>query len=222
MSTLDDNDEIAPGWVSRALDRDYALNARADIAGDASDVPDRHGGIRLSPVGHQLLAWWFEARGDAAMPSADDVSPRALRQLLPYIRYMSWDGDELVIRIFGSALAAAAGRDLTGSRLYEGDYEGRAADVARMKALHDTPCGLVMIRELPDGSGGIHPCELLTLPVAAGSDGSPRVIGTVMGVELKEASWSKKVGYSGDIALRRAAFIDIGYGLPKNASRLLA
>ena len=221
MNKLENEDDVPPGWVSHALSPDYARAARADIDIDLSTVPDCHDGIHLTPVGHQLLAWWFEVRGDNSMPSPEDVSPRTLRQLLPYIRYMSWDGpDELVIRVFGSALVEGIGIDLTGTRMFAGAYEGRDLDVTRMKVLHEVPCGGIMIRDLPDASGGAHPCELVTLPIAAGEDGQPRLIGTVMPTRAPDTIWTRKVEYTGDISLKRATFIDLGFGLPDLSSGL--
>lgn len=155
------------------------------------------------------------------MPTPADVNPRGLRQLLPYIRYMSWDGgEELLIRVFGSALVEGIGIDLTGTRMFTGAYEGRESDVARMKALHEVPCGGIMIRDLPDASGSVYPCELVTLPVAAGEDGEARLIGTVMPTRAPDTIWTRKVDYAGDISLRRATFIDLGFGLPDRSCGL--
>ena len=215
------DDDVPPGWVSHALTPDYARAARADIDLDLSAVPVCHDGLRLTPAGHQLLGWWFDARGDNPMPLPADVSPKRLRQLLPYIRYMSWDGpEELLIRVFGSALAEGIGIDLTGTRMFAGAYNGRDLDIARMKMLHEVPCGGIMIRDLPDMSGDMHPCELVTLPVAAGEDGAPRLIGTVMPTKAPDTIWTRKVDYAGDISLRRATFIDLGSGLPDRSSGL--
>jgi len=70
-------------------------------------------------------------RGDRRIPSADDVDLRSLVELTPYIRYMSWEGDEsLVIRVFGSALCEAAGMDLRGIDLFSfGEYENKKRDL---------------------------------------------------------------------------------------------
>ena len=215
--------QLSPAWVATAMSRDYALAAKVDIEGDASSIPDSYGGIRLTTVGHQFLAWWLEARRGAAMPSAEAVSPRALRQLLPYIRYMSWEGPEcMVYRIFGSALAEGTGVDLTGSDLYGAEYHGRATDIARMKMLHRAPCGGIMIRELPGQNGGKYPCELLTLPIAPGADGKLRTIGTVMPTEIDENVWTKKIRLDTELRLLRSVFIDIGYGVPDPALGLSA
>lgn len=208
--------EIRWGWAAKALSRNYARSARVDIRLDAATIPDLHDDIRLTPVGHQLLAWWHEARGDNPMPSPDDVSPKTLRQLLPYIRYLSWEGPtSMLYRIFGSALAEVSGVDLTGADLYgDEDYPGRTTDIARMKMLHRTPCGVVMIRELPGRDGIQYPCEMMTLPIAPGADGKQRVIGTVMPTEINESIWTKKIDLPIGLNLLRSVFIDVGFGRP--------
>lgn len=140
----------SPAWITRVLSREYLAGATVDLQGDSSSTPEIYAGVQLTGAGHQFLAWWQEARGADPIPAANAVSPRALRQILPYIRYMSWEGPErLVFRIYGSALAEATGFDLTGVDLFGlGDYPTRQLDIARLKALHEMPCGVVMLREM--------------------------------------------------------------------------
>ena len=203
-------------WVTRVLRRDYVAGITVDIDGDLASVPDLFGDVRLTGVGHQFLAWWLEACGDEIIPSPDAVSPRALRQVLPYIRYMSWEGPEkLVFRIYGSALAEATGFDLTGCDLFGlGDYPGRHLDISRLKTLHDMPCGLVMLREMQGFDGNRYPCELLTMPIAPAADGKPRIIGTIVPTEVHEDIWTRKIRMDREPGLKRAVFIDTGHGVP--------
>ena len=209
--------EVAsPAWVTRVLSREYLAGATVDLQSDRSSTPEIYAGVRLTGAGHQFLAWWQEARGAGPIPAADAVSPRALRQILPYIRYMSWEGPEkLVFRIYGSALAEATGFDLTGFDLFGlGDYPTRHLDISRLRMLHDMPCGLVMLREMRGFDGSTHLCELVTLPIAPAVDGKPRIIGTIVPVEIEEDIWTKKLRMDREPELKRAVFIDTGYGVP--------
>ncbi|MAB15483.1 MAG: hypothetical protein CMI59_16485 [Parvibaculum sp.] len=206
----------SPAWITRVLSREYLAGATVDIQGDSSSTPEIYAGVQLTGAGHQFLAWWQEARGADPIPAANAVSPRALRQILPYIRYMSWAGPEqLIFRIYGSALAEATGFDLTGVDLFGlGDYPTRQLDIARLKALHEMPCGVIMQREMRGFDGSTNICELVTLPIAPAADGNPRLIGTIVPVEVQEDIWTKKLRMDLEPELKRAVFIDTGHGVP--------
>ncbi|MAN61113.1 MAG: hypothetical protein CMI60_04115 [Parvibaculum sp.] len=95
-------------------------------------MPCKVSGYAPTHPAREILCWWLSVRGDRRIPSADDVDLRSLVELTPYIRYMSWEGDEsLVIRVFGSALCEAAGMDLRGIDLFSfGEYENKKRDMA--------------------------------------------------------------------------------------------
>ena len=163
----------------------------------------------------------MEARGDNVMPGPEDVSPKALVELLPYIRLLQWEGEEeLVFRVYGSALAEATGFDLTGyNSIVEGDVPGRADDIARLKLLHSEPCGALLHREVTRADGSTYVCELLNLPISAGPDGKTRVIGSV--IPRDEINESKiRIEITVPLAVKRAAFLDIGPGLSEAAKAL--
>lgn len=201
-------------WVQPLLEWPALERVKARLNGPASDVPAEIGGIPISNLGRQLLAWWCEARGERAMPSAADVSPRALVELLPYIRYLSWEEDgALVVRIYGSALAAATGLDLTGHNIFGLGHREVNTDIARLRMLHEQPCGIVIIRDIFDSAGKSFPCEFMTLPIAPGEDGKPRIIGTVAPAERIE-SWKTDVAFDRIFKLRRAVYFDTGHGVP--------
>ena len=211
-----DENRTRPVWTESHLEWSSAENAKVRIAGSVEAVPGRIGDIDLTHLSRQFYAWWHEARGARAMPAPEDVNPRALIELLPYLRYLSWEeGDRLVFRIYGSALAEATGIDLTGTDTFgdDADYPGKAEDKARIRLLHEHPCGLLLIRELTGPDGASHLCELMTLPVSAGDDGKDRIIGTVM---LRERLPGDEVDFrlSPPLTLRRAVFFDVGHGVP--------
>ncbi|MEP2828506.1 PAS domain-containing protein [Parvibaculum sp.] len=206
--------ETRPTWVQPLMEWSAVENVRARLAGPIGHVPDEIGGIALSNAGRQLLGWWLEARGTRPMPDAGDVSPRALVELLPYIRYLSWEDDEkLVIRIYGSALVEASGLDLTGHDIFGHKHDDVENDRERVRQLHRQPCGLVMLRNIYDGAGNPHPCEFMTLPVAPVAGGKARIIGTVVPM-VKMREWNVDVVFDRILALQRAVFFDTGAGIP--------
>ena len=212
--------EIAEGrsaWVKPLLQGDAAARVKARLKNPSDHVPAEIGGITLSNAGREIYAWWLEARGDKPMPSAGDVDLRALVELLPYIRYLSWEDDKrLVFRIYGSALVEGSGFDLTGHNIFGPGHAEVAIDRARLQALHAQPCGLLMIRDVYDRRGMAYPCEFMTLPIAPDADGKERVIGTVIPCELV-SEWTVDVVLDRILTLRRAVFIDTGSGVPDPA-----
>ncbi|PCJ68798.1 MAG: hypothetical protein COA62_13280 [Rhodobiaceae bacterium] len=197
------------------LEPSHAARVRARLDNREPREVEPIDGYMPSNVGAELLAWWMSARGDKDMPAADDVRMETLVELAPYLRYLGWDGPErLIVRLFGTALSAGMGQDMTGQDLFGfGDYPDRGSDIARLKLLHSHPCGVVLFWEMADTAGGEHQMELLTLPVGAGADGGNRLIGTVMPVH-QEARWESVLTYAEVPKLREAQFIDLGFGVP--------
>jgi hypothetical protein len=202
-------------WAHPLLQWSNIERVKARLPNSAAAAPAGAGEIAFSNVARQFYAWWLTARGDRPMPAAADVDPRALVELLPYLRYLSWeDDDRLVFRIYGSALVEASGIDLTGYDVFNSfDLVARKADQARLRHLHSRPCGVVMIRDIPDRTGRIYPCEFLTLPIAPGEDGKNRVIGTVVPAS-RMAEWNVDVVLDRTLTLRQSEFLDIGFGTP--------
>lgn len=203
-------------WVRPHMDWSSIERARARLAGPAPETPASIGDVEITRLGREFYGWWLWARGPRIMPGPEDVNPRPLVELLPYIRYMSWEeNDRLVFRIYGSALAAATGIDLTGTDTFGDDlvYPGKKEDKARLRLLHSHPCGLLMLRELTPPSGKPVLCEFMTLPIAPGKDGKDRIIGTITArgpIAETEADFK----LSAPLTLRRATFFDTGHGVP--------
>lgn len=208
-------------WVRSSLDWSTITTVKARLKGSVEQAPSHVDDIELMPMSRQFFAWWMEVRGGKIMPEPDDLNPRGLVELMPYFRMLRWESEtSLVVRIFGSALAEAIGMDLTGSCTFgEVDFPGRAADMARLKLMHAHPCGLLLHRDLNGPDGSTYCCELINLPVSAGSASGNRIVGTVVTRNpLAESEFDFKL--SPPLTLRRAAFIDIGYGLPEAAAGL--
>ncbi len=182
-------------------------------------MPYEVSGHRLSHAAREILCWWLSVRGDRPIPSADDVELRSLVELMPYIRYMSWEGEEsLVVRVFGSALCEAAGMDLRGIDLFAyGEHANRARDIARLKLLPKHPCGVITFWTITDQTGTLHLLEMMTLPIGPGADGKDRIIGTVMPTLAPEDMpdvWDKTMDMEKHLDFHDALFVDLGHGVP--------
>ena len=221
MESFDYSSDRRHGWELPSLSWNAVTKARARIDGSDEHVPTHVGDIELHSLSRQIFAWWMDARKDRLMPEAEDVHPRKLVELLPYIRLLQWnDEDDLIVRIFGSALAAVSGIDMTGSSVFlVDDYPERDNDRARLKLIHDHPCGLLLHREYIAADGAPCVCEFINLPIGAASDGLGRIIGTIIPCAQIEEN-KLKFSVTGEPVLRRAAFIDIGFGLPEEAHKL--
>ncbi|MGD1934574.1 MAG: PAS domain-containing protein [Candidatus Phaeomarinobacter sp.] len=170
----------------------------------------------LSERSLAFLAYWKEARGRSALPSPEDIRPSELTELLPYLRYMRWDGPERVVfRLWGTGLAELMKTDLTGLNVFDMLPEReRETERVRLKNLHLVPCGFAQQRRVTDVSGVTRLFEFLTLPVSAGSDGQPRMIGpgsfvdAVPGERVELADDPKTVIHS-------FTYLDLGFGIPE-------
>ncbi len=208
-------------WVWPALDWSTIIGVKARLSGTGPDAPTHAGDIEFSPMSREFFNWWLEARGSRAMPAPEDVTPKALVELLPYFRLLRWESEtSLVFRIFGSALVETTGFDLTGYCTFgEADYEGKADDITRIKLMHSHPCGLLTLRELRGPNGVPYLCEFINLPVSGGDDGKDRIVGTVVTRQPVDAA-DLDFKLSPPLTLRRAVFIDLGFGVPEDAARL--
>lgn len=213
--TKDDRSQPVAGWASAALRADVANNARAGLEGDAGDVAREHGGIVLTNVGHQFLAYWMEARGPNPVPCTSDIRPTRFRALAPYVRYLVWEGDALIHRVWGSALTEGAGIDLTGTDMFMFvPPEKREKDRHLFRALNGHPCGLVAVVMRPNAPEGAVASELLFLPVA-GQDGAPdRIIGTMQWRDARRPHTDLGVRAEDvpSVEALAVSFIDVGAG----------
>jgi len=119
METSDHSDDRRYGWELPALSWSAVTKARARIDGSDEHVPTHVGDIKLHSLSRQTFAWWMDACKGRPMPEAEDVHPRGLVELLPYVRVLHRnEEDDLIVRIYGSALCAVSGMDLTGSSVF--------------------------------------------------------------------------------------------------------
>ncbi|MGV8997620.1 MAG: PAS domain-containing protein [Parvibaculaceae bacterium] len=219
--SIEGTEENRSAWILPVMSWSAINKAKARLRGSIEDVSSHIDDIELRPISRELFAWWREARDERAMPAAEDVDPKALVELLPYFRMLRWEDEErLEFRIYGSALTEATGMDLTGmNSIAPFDYDGKADDVARLKLMHKHPCGLLLHRDLSRPDGSTYTCEFMNLPVSGGAENGNRIIGTITPCAQFD---ERKLDFSLKTALtvRRAVFIDIGFGLPDEAKAL--
>lgn len=219
--SMENTDDNRSAWVLPVMSWSAINKAKARLRGSVDDAPSHIDDIELRPLSRELLAWWLEVQDGRVMPEPEDVDPRALVELLPYFRMLRWENEErLVFRIYGSALTETTGMDLTGmNSIAPFDYDGKEDDVARLKLMHEHPCGLLLHRDLSRPDGSVYTCEFLNLPVAGGRGGMNRIVGTITPcapVDERALEFSLKKA----LTVRRAVFIDIGCGIPDAAAAL--
>lgn len=213
-----DNPPLVSGWAYSALRPEVANSAAAKVAAPLSEVPRYHGDVRLTPVAHAFLAHWWYIRGDKTVPDKEDISPPQMRTLAPYVRYLEWQGPDLVHRLWGSALTESSGVDLTGQDMFAYVAPERR-DFRRnlFQGVGDHPCGCVMVVRTDSDSepASGHAFEMTFLPVAVG-DGPPRLIGTLQWCKARDVL--DPMSYQPErqhlLAVENTAFIDVGAGTP--------
>ncbi len=97
--------------------------SRADCMADETEAAvGRLKSVRVK----ELYDYWRAKRGDRAMPGRDDIDPAEIKALLPYILLTDVHHQPLrvFIRLVGTAVAEAAGRNLTGQWLHEAQLDG--------------------------------------------------------------------------------------------------
>lgn len=216
-----DNPPLVSGWAYAALRPEVANAASAKVAAPLSEVPRHHGDVRLTPVAHAFLAHaflahWWHIRGEKTVPDKEDVSPPQMRTLAPYVRYLEWQGPDLVHRLWGSALTESTGVDLTGQDMLAYVAPERRDFRRRLfQGVGDHPCGCVMhVRSESEPESG-HAFEMTFLPVAVG-DGPPRLIGTLQWCKARDVldpmTYHPKEQHL--LAVESTAFINVGAGIP--------
>lgn len=215
-----DAQHVVAGWAYASLCPEVANTAAASVSAPLSEVPRKHGKVTLTPVAHAFLAHWWHVRRNKTIPDADDISLPHMRTLAPYVRYMHWDGDALVHRYWGSALSEGVGVDMTGHDVMAYIPEGlRAANYAMFRALHDQPCGIVLVTRDTTPSGSGLSAEMTFLPVGAHGNGGQRLIGTMQWRETDGmvTPLNVQAGVPQPLTLEKVSFIDVGAGTAPDA-----
>lgn len=125
----------------------------------------------LSEVRHPDLLfavdYWNQKRGTRSMPARADLEPLDFVRLWPHIILIDIRGDDLVVRLVGTAVVALFGSDYTGQRLAEIDF-GRQRDTILDQYRHVVDGRLPYIVDQPfrDLQGRLFDMERLILPLS--------------------------------------------------------
>lgn len=78
-----------------------------------------------------LLAYWLAKKGDRIAPPRSAIHPEEIVTLLPYLALIDVVGEpaRFRVRLFGTGLVAAYGRDITGKFLDEVDFDSVGKDL---------------------------------------------------------------------------------------------
>lgn len=212
---LEDGRLKVASWAYSSLQPEVANSAAAAVSAPLSMVPRVHGDIRLTPVAHAFLAYWWHIRGDKIIPHSDDLSLPQMRTLAPYVRYMHWDGEALVHRLFGSALTEGIGLDMTGHDVMAYiPADIREPNRRMFMALSEHPCGFVVLTRNDSRSAAGVLAEMTFLPVSAPNGQSQRLIGTMQWRDADGVHDCLPIESEKPQALHveKLAFIDLGAG----------
>ncbi|HZS82045.1 MAG TPA: PAS domain-containing protein [Stellaceae bacterium] len=142
-----------------------------------SPAPGDFHDSRLPP----LLAYWERERGDAELPPVAAIDPTRLTFILGWLMIMEPvdGGADFLYRLYGSNVAAAFGRDLTGCRVGDSFPEVAQFVIAayqRMLALRRP----LLTRHRPPPVIPLDYWERLLLPFAAADGTVTRIlVGTI-------------------------------------------
>lgn len=167
--------------------------------------------IVLEPSCAAFLAHWKSLRGDALVPTVAAFIDRPSPLHAPYLFMATVNGDDLILRLIGTALVERWGRDLTGQRLYmskSGDY--RRAIAENFNRVVTQPCGCYAINEYMSGRQRYVAVKVLYLPLWDEAGRPPRVVG--YSTETEKRSENELL-----VDRRRtveANWIDLGAGVP--------
>ncbi|WP_308910148.1 PAS domain-containing protein [Pseudokordiimonas caeni] len=163
---------------------------------------------------------WRAQSGDP-VPRKDQVDPKAIKQLLPYVSLIEIDGEGRVFsRLAGTFFRDLFGEEIAGKavaviRKYQGT--GLFLPPAAFLAVVEQPCGMVSTRRFPTATGEAWLVHVMTLPLS-GADGA-RNRG-IYGIEMEREDGIRNPVL--DVAtlqieegsLLGYRFFDLGYGVP--------
>lgn len=170
----------------------------------------------LTDEARSLFAAWQTWRGDALLPSRTHMQLSDIVALLPMISVLEIRSpQEVVFRLAGTAITAAAGFELKGMNYLEMTKpEIRPHRSARLLSLVRQPCGGLVhnVRDVDDGgSAGI---EIMVLPIRpAENDGALQLLsisaltdpGIMLGGDIKAQL---------DKVADQFSYLDLGAGVP--------
>ena len=173
----------------------------------------------------RMLAFWRRHRSASGVPAKRGLQLAEIKSDLRYITVHERQSPEnFVYRVHGSAVAAHASTDLTGTNLLDNTPQvWRASVLLVWNAILDQPCGVREQHTVLDPVDGVVPRQGLHLPLA-GDDGTALFIfsyypPTSPRDDLPLHEMRQPDNIRKPIAVVDLAFIDLGAGLPAFADQ---
>lgn len=121
------------------------------------------------PSLRKLYGYWLSKKGSQIAPPRSAINPAEVTSLLPTIALIDVVGDppRFRIRLFGTGLVAAYGRDLTGKFLDEIDLDAIDVEILSQATKVAQECHVRMARErFTKQDGRRIECERIALPLS--------------------------------------------------------
>lgn len=143
-----------------------------------------------------------------AFKASSEIAP-----LLPFLAIVEVVAEDIVFRLAGTGLAEHQGIDITGKRY--GDFAApdqvmRA--IARIKAVHDVPCGILSVHTEEYGRGVSSEVEVASLPLRG--EGQAGLMMVLAVTPIGRGFISKREAPLFLKPASRIEFIDLGNGIP--------
>ena len=173
--------------------------------------------LDLEPRCLAFFDHWKSLRHGELVPTVENFLDRPSVQHAPQVFMVEVEGDTMIPRLHGTAIAARWSRDLTARKIHDDLDKGHLKELlANHRTVMAHPCGCYLLNEYVTASGGISRVRVIYLPLFSKPGRPPRVVGytceldSQLGDEL----------FSDWHATMEAAWIDLGAGLPAFAPRL--
>lgn len=178
---------------------------------------------QLTPKGLQLWEHWrnLPRRDGEQLPYWQDVNADALLPIMDRTWVLEHKApDRMIVKYMGSSIVTFAGQDTTGQDFVRTRIapENRPYMLALYRIVYDTPCGACLTRLLRRSAQNNKIMTTTFFPLNSTKDGNWMLLGMS---EIATTSMIPDTAGKADFFsshLREPHFIDLGFGLPTDAS----
>lgn len=170
-----------------------------------------------SPHSAEILSYWQSLRTGAGIPTTEDFFDHVPARIAPYLILFECIDNDLIVRLIGTQLDERWGGNMTGQSWPSVNPHLKAANIiSNFMTLHDHPCGACAHGGFMTSSGRNMSVETISFPLAVRNGRPPRVISgsfTLQSLDFDEYS-------RGRMAPRTVEWVDLGFGVPKEAPKV--